>query len=57
MPKGHPLGVHIRPELGTAGRALGSPPGSVFSSVNEAIDSQFSGKFLIIQARSAVFLP
>ena len=57
VPKGHPLGGHIRPELETAGRALGSPPGSVFSSVNEDIYSQFSGKLLIIQARSTMFLP
>ena len=42
------------PELGTPGRALGSPPGSEFFSVNEGVDSQFSGKLFIIQARSTI---
>ena len=48
---------HVCPELGTPGRALGSPPGSVFSSLNEGIDCQFSGKLLIIQARSTMIVP
>ena len=38
------------PELGTPGRALGSPPGSVFSFVNEGV----AGKLFIIQARSTI---
>ena len=57
VPKGHLLGGHVCPELEAPGTALGSPPGSVFSSVNEATGSQFPGDLVMIRAGSATFLP